>query len=226
MAPKPAPTPAGVAVPAYAHPAVAPNAWRHLETLDLGGGFVVVNVADGPGDAIDSSYLPVTQSLLHKGSSVCGYVDTDYGRRAPDLVLRDVARYRQWYGVSAVFLDQVAAGADAAAYYQGIVDTVRAGDARLVVLNPGIVPEPAIADLGDILVTFEGTWDEHRRLCTPSWLRQSRSTESVCHLVHSIPRRASVPQVIARASMAGAGIVGISSDGMPNPWSMIGKWVA
>jgi hypothetical protein len=216
----------GVAVPAYAHPMIAPDAWRRLETLDLGGGFVVLNVADGPGEVIDPSYVTVTEALLRHGSTVCGYVDSGYGLRAPELVLADAARYRDWYGVTSVFADQVASGADAVPHYRRVVEALRADGAGVVVLNPGAVPDPDIAGIGDIVVTFEGTWEQHRLQRTPPWVKRSLRPESLCHLVYSVPRRASVPRIISRAGSAGAGIVGISSDGMPNPWSMIGKWVA
>jgi hypothetical protein len=218
--------PAGLAVPAYAHPAVAPEAWRRLGTLDLQAGFVILNIADGPGTGPDPCYLPITKALQRNGSTVCGYVDSDYGRRAPELVQRDAERYREWYGVTAVFVDQVAAAAEAERYYRAAVSDLRAAGTDLVVLNPGVVPVPAIADLGDIVVTFEGTWAEHRQLITPSWLLESRPAESVCHLVYSFPRRASVPRLLVQAHRGGAGIVGVSSGGLPNPWAMTGTWVA
>lgn len=49
----------GTAVPFYLHPAEHPAAWDALLTGDLGVEFAVVNVSDGPGDAVDEYYHPV-----------------------------------------------------------------------------------------------------------------------------------------------------------------------
>ena len=105
-------------VPAYFHPAVAPQDWATLATLAAQVRLVILNIASGPGDVRDPAFTEVLAMLHRGGVAVAGYVDTDYGRRPARTIGADVARYRSWYPqVRAVFLDRVAATGDLVGHY-------------------------------------------------------------------------------------------------------------
>ena len=173
-------------VPFYEHPADRPDAWDAVVAAAPRLYGVVLNPADGPGTAADPGFAAVAARLRRAGVRVLGYTDTDYGRRPHADVLRDVVRHRDWYGADAAFLDQVCSGAAALPHYRRLTDAARASGAATLVLNHGVHPDPAYAELADLLVTFEGPWDAYRTAGVPSWTA-AHPPERFCHLIYAAP---------------------------------------
>ncbi|GAA2415834.1 spherulation-specific family 4 protein [Streptomyces glaucosporus] len=173
-------------VPLYVHPSVDPEAWEVLagESGRLYG--VVLNAADGPGPYPDPAFTAAAARLRRAGVPLLGYVDTAYGARPARTVLRDVHRHRRWYGADGVFLDRVAADAASLPRYRRTVRAARLLGAATAVLNPGTHPDPRYAHLADLLVTFEGRWEDYRRAAVPEWTR-SHPPYRFCHLVYAVP---------------------------------------
>ena len=209
----------GRAVPMYVHPVLDPGGWRDLVAAPLGTGFVVVNAADGPGARPDSDYRPPVAALQATGQPVLGYVDLDYGRRPLAQVLADLAAWRDWYGIAGVFVDRTPSGVIRPQDADLVVATagaLRVAGAGRIVLNPGTPPVLHVAEAADAVVTFEGPWATYRGgvPAGPAML-----PDRVVHLVHSVPAGVPSSDVVAVAERAGAGVVGISRLGMPNPWA-------
>ncbi|MGD9527685.1 spherulation-specific family 4 protein [Pseudonocardia sp.] len=201
-----------LAVPAYFHPAREAADWVRLcATAPLG--LVVVNPCSGAGTAADPAYRPVCAALRARPEViVAGYVDTAYGTRPAADVLTEAVRYERFYGIGAVFLDQVSSGADALDHYVDVVGRLRASGAAAVVLNPGVAPHPGYRALADVVVTFEGPWSAYRgRAPDPP------GPGRTCHLVHATPdgRRAAAWR---RARSLGADLAYVTARGLPNPW--------
>jgi hypothetical protein len=201
-----------LAVPAYFHPVRESADWARLCTSP-GLGLVVVNPCSGAGATADPAYRPVC-AALHARPEVllAGYVDTAYGTRPAADVLAEAARYGRFYGIGAVFLDQVSSGADALDHYADVVARLRAGGAAAVVLNPGVAPHPGYRALADVVVTFEGPWSAycHRAPDPPGPGR-------TCHLVHATPDGL-LATAWRRARDLGAGLAYATSRRLPNPW--------
>ena len=201
-----------LAVPAYFHPAREATDWERLcasPTL----GLVVVNPSSGAGTAADPAYRTVCAALRARTEVlVAGYVDTAYGTRPAADVLAEAARYGRFYGIGAVFLDQVSSGADALDHYADVVERLRAGGTAAVVLNPGVEPHPGYRALADVVVTFEGPWSAYRHRA-PDPPGPGRT----CHLVHATPDglRAGARR---RAHRLGADLAYVTSRRLPNPW--------
>ncbi|MDQ1011249.1 hypothetical protein QFZ82_005734 [Streptomyces sp. V4I23] len=176
----------GLLVPYYEHPADRPAAWDAVVAAAPRLYGVVLNPASGPGAAPDAEFAAVAARLRDAGVRVVGYVDTDYGRRPHAAVLADLLRHRDWYATDGVFLDQVASGPEALPHYGRIAVAARAAGATTVVLNHGVHPDPAYAELADLLVTFEGPWDAYRTAGVPSWT-STHPPERFCHLVYAAP---------------------------------------
>ena len=81
-----------------------------------------------------------------------GYVATTFGARPATSVTANIARYREWYGVDGIFLDEVAHDVVHLPYYVALRRAI--GD--VVVLNPGTVPARGYFALADVVVTYEG----------------------------------------------------------------------
>jgi hypothetical protein len=173
-------------VPYYEHPAEQPDAWDALVAAAPRIYGVVLNPADGPGDAPDPAFAVVAERLRAAGVRVLGYADTDYARRPHAAVVRDLLRHRDWYGSDGAFLDQASADLDALPHYRRLAVAARAAGAGTLVLNHGVHPDPAYAELADLLVTFEGPWDTYRSTAVPLWTA-AHPPERFCHLVYAAP---------------------------------------
>jgi hypothetical protein len=206
-------------VPAYFHPAVRPRQWQWLAEHATRVRLVILNVASGPGSAPQAPFLAAVEPLHAAGVCVIGYVDTGYGRRDARAVLAETGRYRDWYGVRGVCLDQVASGAEDVAYYARVADGVRAMGAEVVFFNHGTHPAPGYARHADLLGTFEGTWPAYLRLRTPDWTWQWPASKFY-HVVHSVPA-ARIPAAWQLAARRRAGAVYITERCGPNPYDSL-----
>lgn len=211
------------AVPLYHYPGGDSTLWAKVLTpgaVDL----VVVNVDSGPGAELD----PVFTNALHCApDTVHGYVDTDYGRRAEDDIRTDARRWRERYGVCSIFLDQVVSGVGAdgrvdtgsLATLTGLVSALRRDGIRSISGNPGTVPHPWVLGLLDVTCVRETDMETH--LSTPIAPLPDVAPSSLWHLIYDCPTDR-VEEVVARSVELGAGLVGVSPDGLPHPWGSVG----
>jgi hypothetical protein len=209
-------------VPAYFHPAVRPQDWMTLAGWGAAVWFVVLNLADGPGPAHDPAFDGPLAAIRAAGSAVACYVDTGFGRRSVGDVAADLARCRDRYPAdTAVFFDRVSATGDDLGHYAGLAERARTVGMGTIVFNHGVHPDPRYARYADLLGTFEGGWEQYRRLVVPRWARQ-RDSASVLHLVHSVPqRRLAQARALVGQHGVGAAFVTDAATGElrgPNPW--------
>ncbi|MCZ4516717.1 hypothetical protein O3Q52_53195 [Streptomyces sp. ActVer] len=182
-------------VPYYEHPSDRPAEWEAIVEAAPRLYGVVLNPSSGPGERPDPAFAEVAERLRGRDVRVLGYADTDYGRRPRAEVVRDLTRYRDWYGVDGAFLDQVTSGLGDFGYYQRLATAAWGAGCTTLALNHGAPPHPAYARLADVLVTFEGTWETYRSL-RPAPFAVGRTRQ--CHLVHGVPPGAPVGE-LARA---------------------------
>lgn len=199
-------------VPAYFHPDQDKDAWRRL--LAVPPRMVVINPADGPGLTKDPAYLSPVARLLAAGTEVLGYVYTDFGLREVAEIRADMRRYRDWYGMRGVFLDQTAADEERLDHYREIVDGVRGA----IVLNPGVYPDPRYAALADVLVTFDGPLAAYHAVSEPDWARPL-ARGRFCHLIHDVPSR-ELESTMRRAVRL-AGLAHPTDHGGVKPWTTL-----
>ena len=117
---------------------------------------LVINPASGPGAAADAEYRHAIAAAQAAGSRVLGYIATTWGARPAAEVSDEIDRYRDWYHVDGVFLDEAASDEAQLTHYHALIHHARAEGARFIVLNPGLVPARGYFDLADVVVTFEG----------------------------------------------------------------------
>lgn len=204
-------------VPAYFHPALFPAEWARLADPQLSA--VVLNVHNGPGWARDAVFAAAVDRVLAAGCRVAGYIDTAYGARFTTDVEADAGRYRDWYGVTDVFLDQVAAGPEALDAYRRIKAALRDRGAGFVAANHGVHPDPGYASIFDLLVTFEGPWPTYRQMRPPEWATRLPA-ERLCHLVYAVPP-AAYGTALRLARRNNAGVVYVTDGDGVNPWGRL-----
>jgi hypothetical protein len=206
-------------VPCYFHPAESPELWARLAQCADVVRFAVVNPHNGPGVVEDPSYVAQVHNLHRAGIRAIGYIDTAYGQRPLAEVVEEAALYRDRYGLRGVFLDQGATSLALVSVYEQYLLGLRVAGMRFVVLNPGTFPHPAYVDLVNVTVTFEGTWNDYRRLRVPAWSLKKPASR-FCHLVYDVPPAiAANPAecVIARHAQTAC----LTTGTPPNPWDRL-----
>lgn len=204
------------AVPAYFHPAWAAGAWAALAAgAGTSVGLVVLNPASGAGAAPDAGYRALCE-LPRLRRVVAGYVDSAYATRPVADVVAEAGVYRRFYGITAIFVDQVTSSRHQARHYRELCGRLRRRGVRRLVLNPGVRPHPEYFCLADVIVTFEGPWTAYRSRTTPIRVPPVRRA-ATWHLVHSAPVEHHAVAV-RMAAARGARYAYVTERRMPNPW--------
>jgi len=204
-----------VADPAYYYPGSTwDSALSGAPTLR----YMVMNPASGPGTAPDPSYVSAVASARKAGVEVLGYAPTTWGHRSSADVQADIDKYGQWYGVTSIFLDEAATGADQLPYYSALADYVH-GRSGMTALNFGTVPVEGYLGFTDLAVTFEGSYADYRTAAFPSWTRNYPPTR-FWHLVYETPRTA-MSSALKKARQASVANVFVTDDRGANPWDTL-----
>ena len=183
---------------------------------------MVLNVANGPGMAPNPDFDRALELLRGAGIAVAGYVDTNYGQRPAQAALADAQYFLNWFGVSGMFLDRVAAGPEQLDYYATLARRTRDMGAGTVVFHHGTHPLEAYAEHADILGTFEGPWEPYLRLAVPRWTR-SRPAGTFYHVVYSVPPEHAADAYLL-ATRRRAGCAYITDRGGDNPYDGLPAW--
>lgn len=229
------------AVPLYIHPVVDSALWERVlrpGAADL----VVVNVDSGPGHAPDPVFAEALHARDHSArddnarhdnardhsapATLLGYVDTDYGRRDMHDVRAEARLWRDRYGVTSVFLDQVISGAgpdgrvdvDALVAFTDLAHELRRDGVAMLAGNPGTVPHPRVLRLLDVTCVRETDLETH--LTAPAPPVPDVDPARLWHLIYDCPPER-VRDAVERSAELGAGFVGLAADGLPHPWGSV-----
>ena len=190
--------------------------WAKAKAQAGGLRYVVMNPDSGPGAAIDPGWV---SRLVDIGiePKVLGYVATTYAARPLVDVVADIEKYRQWYGVTSIFLDETPWGCSQVAYYQSLATTVHA-NGGILVMNPGGLPLNCMVDIPDIVVSFENNMQAYLSSTAPN--PTGYQPQKFWHLIYGAPvgRHREIEEL---ARQRGAGFIYVTSDDLPNPWDGI-----
>ncbi|MEU3600127.1 spherulation-specific family 4 protein [Streptomyces sp. NPDC006798] len=95
-----------IGVPGYAHPLLAAAEWTALTRPGTPLDWVVLTVANGPGDRPDPDCLAAAGRLVNAGVRVLGRLDLAHGARPVGELAADAERYALWYRVGGFLLDR------------------------------------------------------------------------------------------------------------------------
>jgi Spherulation-specific family 4 len=162
-------------VPAYFYPGAG---WTRAADSKPVPRIMILDVAGpGAGSAPQRRYQAAVKRAQAAGITIMGYSDTDYAQRPQADIEADVRNYKAWYGVTDIFLDQVASGRAQLGYYRSLssyIHSVNPGSA--VMLNPGTYPDQQYMSVGDIVMVFENTYASYVSLQVPGWVRKYPAT--------------------------------------------------
>jgi len=173
-------------VPLYSYPCCGyEQEWGKLLNLTTDKEvWVVVNVNNGPGSSVDSTYASIISRLKQKGFKVLGYIYSSYGKRSLRTIYSEMDRWIRFYNVDGFFIDEVSTDLKTYRYYSSIYSRAkRLG--RHVVLNPGTNIDPRFFNIADKIVVFESPLEEYVNF---SYLDYSSvAPDRVCTIVLNTP---------------------------------------
>lgn len=239
-------------VPAYFYPSSSGSEWSTLIAAAQAGTpiIAIMNPGSGAGFTPNSDYVTAVNALRAAGGKVLGYVPTGYGGIAVSPtstcqpatgntytatdVLNCAARYKLWYSVDGVFLDELTNTPASAApatfsYYQQIYSGLKGsnGFARqwTVIGNPGTESvadyfEDSGGPTADALVVFENNGAGYSGYVPAAW-QASYPAASFAHLVHTEPSSANATQHVATTASRNARYIFATNDVLANPWDTL-----
>lgn len=205
-----------VGAPSYDGPG---SEWDTAVAAEPAVRYLVLNPDSGPGRVPQPLHVDRARRAAAAGICVLGYVHTNWGKRDEAAVRRDIARFGDWYGVTSTFFDEAATAPDLVGWYGDLTAHVHASPGSVAALNHGTLPAEQYAEVGDVLVVFEGPWSAYRTFDVPSWVRQAPA-RSFWHLVHTTPVTA-LDAALSHARSLNAGTVYVTDGQMPNPWDRL-----
>jgi Fibronectin type III domain len=234
-----------IAVPAYIPPTDT-TSWNSLNSSSSQLGFIVVNVSNGPGSAVDSSWQSVINAAHAHGEKVLGYVDTGYfGASTPARATtlgdtdatswtvqaqQDVNRWYSFYGssIDGIFMDDgmntcgLTEGSNAYADdYSNLNDYIHSNHpGSFTVENPGISVPQCYEDTADVLVTYEG--DEADYLDPPAGVgpetwQLNADPNKFWNIIYGVTS-AELTSVMNQSKEDNSGYVYATPNGLPNPY--------
>jgi hypothetical protein len=202
------------AVPAYFYPG---QEWNDLLADAQPVSFAILNPNNGPDSKEDPEYIRVVQSAQKCGIQVLGYIHTQYAERPVNEVLFEVDKFRLFYSIDGIFLDQVATKMTMKNYYQKVVSHIKAHSKNLVVLNFGTYPDEKFAEFGDVLCVFNGAYSDYLKNPTPDWIYDF-DPHKLMHIVYSASTVDFMKHAIEISKQRNAGYIYVTDGNPSNPF--------
>lgn len=175
----------------------------------------------GAGTAPNPGFQQAVRQARAAGTAVLGYATTADGQRPISQIEADVRNYKAWYGVNGIFLDVVSGTSSSLPYYQELDDYIhRAIPRSSVWLNAGVYPEQAYMSAGDVMMVFEGSYDQYRDVQVPGWVRNYPAPR-FAHTIYDATSSSQANTAIGLAKSRNAGYVFVTNLSQPNPYDAL-----
>jgi hypothetical protein len=145
----------------------------------------IINPSSGPGDGPVEPIRAGVKKFEKAGISSVGYVPTGHGRAEPRSARSSIDKYREWYGLDGIFLDEVSSGRANSEYYLALTAYARSVGIKTCIGNPGQRVSPEYHDIFDTLIVFEGP-----HLLSPStmsMLAPGAPKGSIAAIMYAVP---------------------------------------
>jgi hypothetical protein len=211
-------------VPAYFEP--GSGRWQGVAAAAARVPLVAIaNVFNGPGTGPAlPEYTAAMAAVRASGGQVIGYVHTQYGRRALDVVKADMARWNQLYRLDGIFVDEMANDAteSSLSYYAELARYARELDPDFKVTgNPGTNTDEQYLKrtAADTLVIFEN--DTGYPSFAPAAWTGHYPEYQFGHLTYAVPSPQQMTNFVNLAVGRRAGFIYVTDDSGANPWDTL-----
>jgi len=212
-------------VPAY----FEPSAWPQASGSDPPPSNMILDISGtGAGPAPQQDFRAAVGAAKAAGVTVLGYISTVDGQRPLAESEAEVTHYAEWYGVTSIFLDRVSGEPAQLGYYHALSAYIRAHDpGGQLWLNPGDYPDQAYMSLGDVMMTFEGTYAQYAGApgaAVPGWARDYPA-DRFAHTIYAASA-ADLKPALRLAAARNAGHVYITDGSGGNPYQALPSYWA
>jgi hypothetical protein len=197
-----------------------PSFWSDAIDAAPATGIIIANVDSGPGAGQEANFAAVFSLAEAAGITLTGYVPTQYGAASQGSLQALIQQWKDYYGITSIFFDEVNPAADYVSYYQELVEYVHAqpgGGAATVVLNPGSPPAQALFGVlgaNDIIMVCEDSYANIAAdgAAAPAWLADYPSSQ-IAVTVNTCPTSGDMTTALGiAASDFHAGWVWVTAD--------------
>jgi hypothetical protein len=182
----------------------------------------------GAGTAPNPSYQAAAKQARESGSAVLGYSSTADGLRPVSQIEADVRNYKAWYGVTGIFLDSVNGVPGELSYYEQLTSYIhRVIPGAVIWLNPGIYPDQQYMSLGNVMMVFEGTYDQYQGSQVPNWARNYPASR-FANTIYGASSSAQANSAVSLSRSRNTGYIFVTNltganpyDALPSYWSTV-----
>jgi hypothetical protein len=133
--------PTGLIIPLFIYPTTV-STWNNIAALPAAYPNVpviaIINPDNGVGSSQDPNYVAAINALKASGVVTIGYVETNYGAVSLQSVENSIDSWKNFYGVTGIFLDAMAYTTGYESSYQSIATYAKVTDGMTIVIgNPG-----------------------------------------------------------------------------------------
>ncbi len=208
-----------ISIAAYFYPG---SLWTQAINANPKVDFMVMNPASGSGMIPISDYVTTIAAARQRGILIYGYISTRYGQRPQTEIQQEITNYRNWYNVDGIFLDESSSQLADLTYYQNLAAFIRTQPNSKVILNPGVYPDQAYMNVGDVILVYEGSSKNYLNSQVPSWI-SNYNPNKFWHMIYNAPSF-QLQQLIDISKQRRAGHIYITEDRLPNPYDTLPKY--
>ena len=219
-----------LAIPSYIYPTWyyhggPQDLWAVMQAAAPSLRFVIINPGSGSGSAINTDYVTQTALAQAAGLLVLGYVTTDYAvtsTKTAAQIEAEVDNYYNWYQVDGIFYDEVSSLVANQPYYLALYQYVKAKTTgqRIVVINPGTIPDVSYMAACDVLCNFEGDVGLYRVRQPAPW-EVNYPANRFWHIVYACYTTAQRDEMLALSRAYRAGYIYLTPDVEPDPYNTL-----
>ncbi len=184
----------------------------------------IINPDNGVGRRKDHFIAGKVAQLKAAGAKIVGYVATGYGATPMSTVRQQMDNYVRWYGVTGLFVDEMAGTANKLGYYRTIRN-IAFSKGLSIVGNPGQGATAGAANVTDVLITYEDPYaDGFSSFQQPTWTA-TLPVNRLGAIVYSAEGNL-VNRIIDRAVTQRYGWVYVTDKDEPDPYGISASYFA
>lgn len=220
-------------IPMYIYPTYLGSFWDVIEANPTNVGYIIANVASGPGASANSDYTLHIGNMRKKGIKVLCYVDTNYAAVSQATVESQMDTWASFYTIDGYFFDRAQNTAGSESYYTTLNTYAKTKNAAYVTVNNyGTVFPESYMTTADIHVVTENT-ETNVLADTPSLVGYEfvykYPTSSFAEVIYDATA-ANLQAVLAKVTQRHSGYVFVTPDPVygsePSFWPQEQAWLA
>jgi hypothetical protein len=181
--------------------------------------FIIINPNNGSGNAPNTTFSEWINRSEAAGITVLGYVYTSYGNRSMVSIMGDVHNYSKWYGIHAIFFDEVSDNSSGESFYSSLVAQSRVLGISITIGNPGDFVPYGYLSIFNVTVIYED--QGYPSVSSLEGYAQNVSKDRLAVIAYGVPFSSS--ETISIGAIAG--FTYFSDQTLPDPYQNLSSYL-